>query len=249
MKLELKNLQIDIEGKKVVSGANLETESGKICVLAGPNGSGKSSLAYAIAGHPSYTITGGKILLDGKNIISLEPEKRAELGLFLGFQSPPDVAGVGLFSYLREISQEKIGAAQFKEMLETMLSSLGLDKNFSDRYLNQGFSGGERKKSEVLQLILRNPKIAILDEPDSGLDVDGIRAMGQILQRQKKKGTGFLVITHHEKILDFLAPDKVYVMLNGKVAASGGKGLVKKIQKEGYSWLKGNVSAKRVKHA
>ncbi|MEM2963786.1 MAG: Fe-S cluster assembly ATPase SufC [Candidatus Anstonellales archaeon] len=238
MQLTVKDLTVEIENKKVVIDANLEIRSNNIVVLAGPNGSGKSSLAYAIAGHPSYIVRRGKILFDGKNIVSMDADKRANLGIFLGFQSPPEISGVSLLSYLKEISGESGSFLDFKSKVERLLISLGLERNFAERYLNQGFSGGERKKSEILQLIIRNPKIAILDEPDSGLDVDGVRTISKILHLQRKKGTGLLVITHHEKIIDLLLPDKVYVMIDGKIVAEGTKPLIKKIQREGYTWLK-----------
>ena len=238
MALVVENLKVSVEGKEVVSGASIEVPMGKIVALVGPNGSGKTSLGYAIAGHPSYTIDGGKVSFLGKNITYFKPDEKANLGIFLGFQSPPEVTGVGLFSYLREISKEKKTTLEFKESLDSLLKSIGLSEDFSKRYLNEGFSGGEKKKSEVLQLILRNPKIAILDEPDSGLDVDGIKMIGETLTAQKKRGTGFLLITHHEKILSYLKPDKVYVLLKGKMAREGGQELVGKIQDKGYAWMK-----------
>ena len=246
MKLEIKNLSIKVDGKEIIAGLDLVVNSGEICALMGPNGSGKSTLAYALAGHPKYTITKGQVLINEEDIIALAPYKRAALGLFLGFQYPVEVPGVNVSNFLRtaynSINKDKVSVLEFHKIITEKANILKVDPSFLDRYLNEGFSGGEKKRAEILQLAVLNPKFAVLDETDSGLDVDSLKivanGINQIIKNNKK--IGLLLITHYQRILDYITPDKVYIMMDGKIVKSGGKELALEIEKNGYDWLIGS---------
>lgn len=231
MQLDIKKLAVSIEGKKVVHDVSFSIRAGEIHALMGPNGSGKSSLAYAIAGNPEYVVTHGSITLDGMTLLELPPEKRAEMGLFLSFQEPPEIGGVGMGMFMDIIKKKEKEPEERKEAL----AQLHLGEEFLTRSLNEGFSGGEKKKSEILQFLTRRPKFAIFDEIDSGLDVDSIRAVSDILQDAAKKDkVGIVVISHSPRLFEKLIPDRVYIMKEGRIVARGGKEIIGALEKNGY---------------
>lgn len=231
--LVIKNLSVAVEGRKVVKDFSIEIKPGEIHALLGPNGSGKSSVAYALAGHPVYEIRAGSATLGGENLLALKPEERAAKGLFLSFQEPPEVGGVSLNTFLRVIStkEESHGGEGDRA---TVLTSIGLERSFLSRFLNEGFSGGEKKKSEMLQLLARRPKIAILDEIDTGLDVDALSGMVSLLRQAAAGGCGLILISHAFPLFQRLCPDYVHILINGQVAASGGPGLIATLEAKGY---------------
>lgn len=258
-KLEIKNLHVSVEEKKILKGVNLIVKSGEMHAIMGPNGSGKSTLCFALMGHPRYKITKGDILMNGKSVLKMSTDKRAKLGMFLGFQYPHEIPGITFGNFLRlasnnlkatnvkgaKKSSEKImGPMEFYPVLRNEFKSLKMDESFIGRGLNEGFSGGEKKRAEIAQMSVLKPKIAILDEIDSGLDIDGVKTIAQgIGAVYKKQKTGLLVITHYQRILNFLKPDFVHVMSGGKIIQSGGKELAKKLEKSGYGSLK--IKAKK----
>lgn len=242
--LEIKELHVSMEGKEIIKGVNLSVKDGEVHVIMGPNGSGKSTLAKAILGHPKAKITHGDILVDGKSILALTTDKRAQLGLFLQFQNPVEVEGVGFINFLHA-AQQSLGNGvssmkDFMKELKDNITKLRMGEDFIGRSLNQGFSGGEKKKAEVLQMSVLKPKIAILDEPDSGLDIDAIKVVSKsINEMAEKQHTGLLLITHYNRILSYIKPDFVHVMVDGRIVAAGGHELVEKLEKEGYdSYIK-----------
>lgn len=239
--LEIKDLHVSVEGKEILRGINLTLEKGKINALMGPNGSGKSTLANVIMGNPLYEITKGEIILNGEVINDLSISERARKGLFLSFQYPQEIEGVTINNFLRTAlnskNEEKISVMDFKELINEKSKLLDLDEDFSSRYLNQGFSGGEKKKCEMLQLITLNPEIAILDETDSGLDIDALKSVAKGVNQFMNEDKYVLIITHYKRILELIQPDKVSIMLNGKIVEQGEKELVDKLEEHGYSWL------------
>lgn len=239
--LEIKNLHVEVEGKEILKGINLKFEKGKIHALMGPNGSGKSTLANVIMGNPKYKIIKGKILFNGEDITILDSNQRAKKGIFLSFQNPSEIEGVTISNFLRmalnNSKNQKISVLDFHKLLKEKLKFLKMPENFSERYLNQGFSGGEKKKSEILQLSILNPKVAILDETDSGLDIDALKTIASEINTLMNKNKIIIVITHYKRILEYLKPDNLSVMINGKIAIEGGNGLVKKLEKKGYGWI------------
>ncbi|MDP2672292.1 MAG: Fe-S cluster assembly ATPase SufC [Nanoarchaeota archaeon] len=239
--LEIKNLHVEIEGKEILKGVNLKLEKGKVHALMGPNGSGKSTLANVIMGNPKYKITKGEILFNGEDITNLNPSQRAKKGIFLSFQNPSEIEGVTISNFLRtalnNLNNKKISVLDFHKLLKEKLKFLKMPENFSERYLNQGFSGGEKKKSEILQLNILNPKVAILDETDSGLDIDALKIIASGVNALMNKEKIIIVITHYKRILEYLKPDNIFVMLNGKIALEGGRELVDQLEKKGYGWI------------
>lgn len=240
--LELKNLHVTVEGKEVVKGVSLTIESGKITALMGPNGSGKSSLAHVVMGHPRYRLTQGQILFDGKDITQLPVHERARFGLFLSFQYPVEINGVTVTNFLRSayqaVSGKEISVVDFYTLLKEKMKLLGIDSSFSKRYVNAGFSGGEKKKMEMLQMSVLQPKIALLDEVDSGTDVDALKIVAQSISKMKSPAFGALIITHYQRMLDYVVPDHIYIMVDGKIVHSGGKELALDIEKRGYDFLR-----------
>ncbi len=249
--LEVKDLHTSIEGKEILTGLSLSINKGEVHAIMGPNGSGKSTLANAIMGHPKYNIDSGDILVKGESILKLSTDLRARKGLFLGFQYPTEIPGVGYSHFLRNayntlnksLGEEQdrevfITVREFHEYVKKNLDAVGLDPSFLSRYLNEGFSGGEKKRSEVMQMLVLKPHIAILDEPDSGLDIDAVKAVAEAINKLIDTGAGVLVITHYARILRYLDKlDYVHVVAKGKVIKSGGKELSEELEVKGYSWL------------
>jgi Fe-S cluster assembly ATP-binding protein len=237
--LQIENLQVNIEKKQVLNGINLSVKAGETHVLMGPNGAGKSTLGYSIMGNPRYTVTGGKILFDGQDITELSADKRAALGIFLSFQTPLEVPGISLESFIRNAVQSRTGERvklfQFQKELKAMMELLHMDPSYASRDLNVGFSGGEKKKSEILQLLMLKPKLAILDETDSGLDVDAVRTVSNGIKEYQKQTNGTLIIiTHSTKILESLRVDQTHVLAKGKIIKDDDGSLVQKINEEGF---------------
>jgi len=245
-KLEIRDLHATVEGTEILKGVDLTINQGEIHALMGPNGSGKSTLANTLLGHPKYKVTKGDILVDGQSVVDLSPDKRAKRGLFLAFQYPVAVPGVTMFSFLRAAynavhTDEKNQAPtifDFKETLEERMKLLEMDQSFMNRYLNEGFSGGEKKRAEILQLAMLKPKFAVLDETDSGLDIDALRVVAEGVSKIANKDLGILVITHYQRILKYIMPTFVHVMYEGRITASGGQELSLKLEEKGYGWLK-----------
>jgi len=241
--LIIKDLHASVEGKKILDGINLEVKSGEVTVLMGPNGSGKSTLANVIMGHPGYTVDKGEIIYKGKNILKLKPDKRAKLGLFLSFQYPLEVPGVTMANFLRTAlntrREKPIPVMEFAKFLKEKMTLLGMGQDFTNRYLNQGFSGGEKKRAEILQMAVLQPDLAILDETDSGLDIDALKIVANGVNTvMKEKETGVLLVTHYQRILNYIKPDSVHVMVNGKIVKSGSGKLALKLEEIGYDWVK-----------
>ncbi len=238
--LKVSDLHVSVADKEILKGVNLSINKGETHVLMGPNGTGKSTLGYALIGNPKYEITKGSIVFNGKDITEDSPDERAKAGIFLSFQNPLEVPGVSLSSFIRtaleEIKGERIKLFEFKKKLKATMEVLNMDPEYADRDLNVGFSGGEKKKAEILQLLMLEPSFAILDETDSGLDVDAVRTVSAGIEEYQKRCNGsLLIITHSAKILESLKVDKAHVMLNGVIAKEGGKELVDEINKKGFS--------------
>ena len=240
--LEIKNLYVNFEGKVILKGVDLKVDTGSVHALMGPNGSGKSTLAHVLMGHPKYKIMMGKIFLNGEDITNLSPDERAKRGLFLSFQMPVEISGVTISNFLRQaynvLKDRKLSLLEFRALLEEKCNELGMDAKFLNRYLNQGFSGGEKKKAEILQMLVLNPGVAVLDETDSGLDVDSLKYVAKGISKfAAAKDKTVLVITHYKRILEYLEPEKVSVMIDGKIAFEGDKTLVDSLEQKGYSWV------------
>jgi Fe-S cluster assembly ATP-binding protein len=252
--LALSQLRIAVEGKEVVQGIDLQVRPGEIHAIMGPNGSGKSTLVNTLMGHPKYTVTGGEAMFEGKDVLSLDPSARANLGLFLAFQYPKEIAGVTLRSFLfaaynaqmaaRHPDQKKLSPIKFRTFLHGKMAELHMNPAFAERSLNQGFSGGEKKKAEMLQLAVLQPKLALLDETDSGLDIDALKIVADGVNQMRKKtsakpageaGFSAIIVTHYARILDYITPDHVHVMVQGKIRESGGMELAQRLEKEGYA--------------
>ncbi len=238
MKLEINNLFASLEGKEILHGINLRIKEKEIHVLMGPNGSGKTTLAKAIFGYPGVSITEGDIKVDGKSILDLPTSKRAQLGLFLGFQNPVEIEGVGLINFLTSMKKALQGSIEIKEFMKEVNEAakyLEIREGIIGRSLNVGFSGGEKKKIEALEMLLQRPKIAILDEPDSGLDVDATKVVANAIKKvMEQENTGILIITHYKHILEYIKPNFVHVLLDGKIAKEGDETIIEEIEKEGY---------------
>jgi Fe-S cluster assembly ATP-binding protein len=241
--LVIEGLHVEVAGKEILKGVTLTLRSGELTALMGPNGSGKSTLAYALMGHPKYKVTKGTALLDGKNLLAMPVDQRSRAGLFLGFQYPQEVSGLSLSkflwtTYMQRHSTETADTAGFDRDLKAHLSYLGMDESLLKRSLNEGFSGGEKKRVEVLQMATLKPVFAILDEPDSGLDIDAVKAVGETVAKLHRPDAGILVITHYQRILKYLQPDQVHVMVDGVVALSGGRQLAEELEAKGYDWVR-----------
>ena len=242
--LEIKDLHVEIEGKEILKGVNLTIKQGEIHAVMGPNGTGKSTLAQAIMGHPSYEVTKGEVLLDGENVLELEVDERAHAGLFLAMQYPSEISGVTNSDFLRSAINasreegDEINLMQFIKKLDKNMDYLEMDQDMATRYLNEGFSGGEKKRNEILQLMMLEPKFAILDEIYSGLDIDALKIVSKGINELRGPEFGSLIITHYQRLLNYIEPDFVHVMMQGKVVKSGGKELAERLENEGYDWIK-----------
>jgi Fe-S cluster assembly ATP-binding protein len=248
MELKIVDLYASVEGRQILRGVNLTVREGEIHSLMGPNGSGKSTLASVIMGHPKYTVDSGDILLDGESIVNLSPDERARRGLFLAFQYPVEISGVTLANFLRRAyinlkygkdagkEKERLGVLEFQKILKEKIEMLKLDPSIAKRYLNEGFSGGEKKRCEILQMAILQPRIAVLDETDSGLDIDGVKIVAEGVRAvSSQTGMGALVITHYQRILNYLKPDVVHVMYGGRIVETGGYELAQLLEEKGYS--------------
>jgi len=256
--LEIRDLHASIEGKQILKGVNLKVTQGEIHAIMGPNGSGKSTLANTLMGHPKYRVDSGDILVNGESIVGLPPDQRAKKGLFLAFQYPLEISGVPLAQFLRSayrslkgetkgtgtgVGGEMISALAFKKKLEEKLAEVDMDPAFTKRYLNEGFSGGEKKRAEILQMAILQPAIAIMDETDSGLDIDAVRKVAEVVARMAGPQMGVLLITHYQRILEYIKPQFVHVMVNGRIFRSGGPELAKLLEERGYSWIEQEAAA------
>lgn len=244
----IRNLHANIDGKEILKGVDLTVKPGEVHALMGPNGTGKSTLAYVLMGHPNYEVTEGEVIFDGENILELEPDERAHKGVFLAFQYPIAIPGVTVANFLRtainshrkvENEEDKgLPIPEFRRLLKSKMDLLKMDHSFAGRYLNEGFSGGEKKRAEILQLATLEPKIAILDETDSGLDIDALRIVSEGVNALRGPGLGVLVITHYQRILNYIKPDFVHIMMDGRVVESGGPELALHLEEHGYDWLR-----------
>ena len=242
--LEIANLHVSIGDKEIVKGLSLTIKSGEIHAVMGPNGTGKSTLSKAVAGHPDYTVTGGDILLDGKSILQMEPDERARAGLFLAFQYPSEIPGVSIANFLRAAVQshmgegEELDATAYYKRLYQKMDLLKIDRKFTSRSVNEGFSGGEKKRCEILQMAMLEPKIAMMDETDSGLDIDALRIVSAGVNELRGPNLGVLLITHYQRLLNYIVPDYVHVMWDGRIVKSGDKSLALELESKGYDWVK-----------
>ena len=246
--LDIRNLHVSVEGKEILKGVNLVVKQGEVHALMGPNGTGKSTLAYALMGHPTYEVTEGEVLFKGRNILEISPDERSHLGLFLAFQYPISIPGVTLANFLRTAINAKrsakdpedkgISIPEFRRMLKDKMDLLKMDHSFAGRYLNEGFSGGEKKRAEVLQMATLQPEIAVMDETDSGLDIDALRIVSEGVNALSGPGLGVLLITHYQRILNYIKPNYVHIMLDGRIVESGGPDLALRLEEKGYDWLR-----------
>jgi Fe-S cluster assembly ATP-binding protein len=240
--LEIRDLRVSVEGKEILKGIDLTIPQGEVHAIMGPNGSGKSTLANVVMGRPGYVVTGGQIFFKGEEITRLRPDQRAQLGLFLAFQYPTEIPGVSVVNFLRSaytaLSGEKTSALAFRKRLKEKMNLLGIEDAMVARYVNQGFSGGEKKKNEVLQLAVLEPDIAILDETDSGLDIDSLKAVAEGIQSLMGPDLGVLLITHYQRILNYITPHRIHVMMEGRIVRSGGPELAHELEAKGYEGLR-----------
>jgi Fe-S cluster assembly ATP-binding protein len=248
--LTIQNLHVAIDGKEILRGVDLTIRQGEVHALMGPNGSGKSTLSYALMGHPRYEVTEGSVTIDGRDILEMEADERAKAGLFLAFQYPTAIPGVSVANFLRHAvtnvrnpdrkeGEDLIPMRDFRKELRQQMDELGVDQEFARRYLNEGFSGGEKKRAEILQMAMLRPAFAILDETDSGLDIDAVRIVSEGVNRvAARHGTGVLVITHYERILNYIKPQFVHILFGGRIVENGGPELVKALEERGYDWIR-----------
>ena len=242
--LEIVNLHANINGTEILKGLNLNVPQGEVHAIMGPNGSGKSTLAKVMAGHEDYEVTGGDVLLNGKSLLEMEVDERSRAGLFLAFQYPAEIPGVSNANFLRAARQarlpegEEIDAVAFYKEIYDKMDQSGMDRKFTGRSVNEGFSGGEKKRNEVLQMMMLEPAYAVLDETDSGLDIDALKIVAEGVNAMRSQDRGFLVITHYQRLLDYIVPDHVHVLNDGQIIRSGSKDLALELEEKGYDWLK-----------
>ena len=252
--LEIKNLHVSIEGKEILKGLDLTVEQGKVHAIMGPNGTGKSTLAYTLMGHPSYTVTDGEVIFKGQNLLELEPDERSRLGIFLAFQYPVAIPGVTVANFLRtainarrraENPEDKgMPIPEFRKLLKDKMAMLKMDQTFAGRYLNDGFSGGEKKRTEILQMAMLEPQIAVLDETDSGLDIDALKIVADGVNRLLGPNMGALVITHYQRLLDYIKADRISILFEGRVVMTGGPEIAIELEKTGYELIREKYSEK-----
>lgn len=243
--LEIKDLKVSVEDKEILKGINLKINKGEIHVIMGPNGSGKSTLMNSIMAHPAYTVKGGNIIFEGEDITDLSTDKRAKKGMFISFQTPKEVSGITVENFLRTakmaVTEQSVSVMKFKKDLKNKMQDLSFDEKYAERYLNVGFSGGEKKKNEILQMKVLDPKFVMLDETDSGLDVDATRIVSDAVNNFMTQDKAILIVTHHNQILESLNPDFVHIMVDGKIVKEGGKELIDEVEKSGYQAFKEGV--------
>lgn len=243
--LKIENLSAGTEDKEILKNINFEINPGEVHVIMGPNGSGKTTLSNTIMGNPRYIISSGKIFFESEDITELSTDKRAKAGIFMSFQTPMEVNGISTENFIRTALQQKtdenISFIKFRKELHKEMEKLSMDKSYGDRYLNVGFSGGEKKKNEILQLLMLNPKLAILDETDSGLDVDATRIVAEGINRYHNDDNAVIIITHHRELIRKIEPDKVHVIVDGSIALEGGEEIVDRIESEGFNWIRNKV--------
>jgi len=244
--LEIKDLHASVEGKEILRGVSLQVRSGEVHAVMGPNGSGKSTLAQVLAGHPAYTVTGGSVRYDGKDLLELDPEERAREGVFLAFQYPVSIRGITNSYFLRSAvnairkhkGEPELDPLDFLQVLEDKLKAIGWDDSLMNRAVNEGFSGGEKKRNEILQLAVLEPRLAILDETDSGLDIDALKTVAEAVNMLRSPQRSFVVVTHYQRLLNYIVPDYVHVLAEGRIVKSGGKELALTLEEKGYDWVK-----------
>lgn len=244
--LEIRNLHAGIEGKEILKGLSLKVEKGEVHAIMGPNGSGKSTLAKVIAGHPSYEVTEGEILYEGKNLLEMEPDERAREGIFMAFQYPVEIPGVSNSQFLRlaynekmkHLGREELDPIEFNDLLKEKAKLVQMDTDFLKRSVNEGFSGGEKKRNEILQMAILEPKLAILDETDSGLDIDALRIVADGVNKLRSKDNAIILVTHYQRLLNYIEPDFVHVLADGRIVRSGDKNLALQLEEKGYDWVK-----------
>jgi Fe-S cluster assembly ATP-binding protein len=257
--LEIRNLHVKVEGQEILKGLELAINRGETHAIMGPNGSGKSTLANTLMGHPVYEVSDGEILLKGHNIVEMSPDERSRLGLFLAFQYPSAIPGVSVANFLRTAmnahrkeqsasgnggaNRRGISVREFRQLLKEKMAMLKMDTSFARRYLNDGFSGGEKKRMEILQMAMLEPEIAVLDETDSGLDIDALRIVSEGVSKLMGPDLGVLVITHYQRILDYIKPEHVHILVDGRIVMSGGPELALELEEKGYDWVKGSTAA------
>ena len=247
--LSIRNLHAGVEGHEILRGIDLEVKAGEVHAVMGPNGSGKSTLAQVLAGHPAYAVSAGEVRYDGQNLLELSPEDRARAGLFLAFQYPVEIPGVSTAQFLKaavnEIrtrqGQEELDAIEFLAILREKLALVEMDESFISRAVNEGFSGGEKKRNEILQLAVLKPKLAILDETDSGLDIDALRIVAHGVNALRTPDNAMILVTHYQRLLNYITPDYVHVLFNGRIVKSGGKELALELEAKGYDWIRDEV--------
>ena len=239
--LNIKKLHVNVDGKPILNGVDLEVKSGEVHAIMGPNGTGKSTLASALMGNPKFEVISGSVTMENQDLLEMEVDERARAGLFLAMQYPAEVPGVTNSDFMRQalraVSEKEVNVIEFAMKYENAIKDLKMKENMAHRYLNEGFSGGERKRNEILQLKILKPKIAILDEIDSGLDVDALKIVGKNVSEMINSNFGCILITHYQRILKYIKPTHVHIMIDGKIALSGGEELIEKIDKNGYEWI------------
>jgi len=245
--LKIENLRVEIDGQEILKGLDLEVGIGEIHAIMGPNGSGKSTLANVLMGHPRYEITDGSVIFEGEDVLELEPDERAKMGLFLAFQYPSEVPGVSVANFLRtavnSVREEELSTMEMYRLLQEKMAIMQMDPKFAERYLNEGFSGGEKKRNEILQMLMLEPRLAIMDETDSGLDIDALQVVARGVNEVRGPDFSAVVITHYQRILRYIEPDRVHVMLDGRIVTSGGKELAEALEDKGYDWVRQEFGA------
>ena len=240
--LKIENLRVEIDGQEIVKGLDLEVGKGEIHAIMGPNGSGKSTLANVLMGHPRYEVTGGSITFQGEDVLEMEPDERAKLGMFLAFQYPSEVPGVSVANFLRtavnSVREEELSPMEMFRLIQDKMKVMQMDPKFAERYLNEGFSGGEKKRNEILQMLMLEPKLAIMDETDSGLDIDALQVVSKGVNELRGPEFSAVIITHYQRILRYIELDHVHVMLDGRLVTSGGKELALDLEDKGYDWVR-----------
>lgn len=247
--LQVRDLKAEIEGKEILRGVNLDVKAGEVHAIMGPNGSGKSTLSMVLAGNPAYEVTSGEVLFNGENLLDKSPDVRSHMGLFLGFQYPVEIPGVSMVNFMRAavnakrkyLGEPPVGASEFLKMMREKRAIVELDNKLASRSVNEGFSGGEKKRNEIFQMAVLEPKLAILDETDSGLDVDALRIVAEGVNKLRNADNATIVITHYQRLLDYIKPDVIHILYKGRIVYTGGPDLALEIEKKGYDWIKSEV--------